>query len=534
MMMILIIAGFVLVNVVILMAKSSNMISPQSSRSLGQEHHAPGGDPQAVKSKKLASAVEGLRSLLRSETDQSSAAGSTPPPPPPPPAAATVPPPPPGPPPTPPSAGAPPPPPGPPPIPAPAAPAAGPTDWEYCGGDYGQTHETGGKGRLIAEKHRCPQNFPRCVGYVPDQKLGKCAAVAGAAPAAPPSPPLPHPASAAAAPLEAAPPGVPPLPANVRPSIPNGHRCNCADYFADSGVKLDACSWTQKFCDLNNHPGCKPGCVHIPNKGYANKGICVQWPPKNVNPDGDFPTGVVGSPVDGKKVVAFSYYGGCNPRYNGGAVANAVRVAKFFPGWEMRLYHDDSVNQKALAWLGTQPHVKLVHMDTSKVKNKMNWRFLVASDPTVEYFEIRDIDSRVSNRDYQAVMEFVGSGKNFHVLRDHPSHSNYAMSGGMWGGTHAAVPDMESRLTRIGGGGYLADMNFLNAQIWPIAQKSLMQHDSYSCDRYGGGGRPYPTKRIGAEHIGAVFPDGKLDGKERAGDANTVLNTGGCNGRCCT
>ena len=306
-MMILIIAGFVLVNVVIFMAKSSNMISPQSSRSLGQEHHAPGGDPQAV-SKKLATAVEGLRSLLRkNEADQSSAAGSTPPPtptppppppPPPPPTPPTPPPPPagvpsppPGPPPTPPSAGVPPPPQGPPPIPAPAAPAAGPTDWEYCGGDYGQTHETGGKGRLIVEKHRCPQDFPRCVGYVPDQKLGKCgAAVTGAAPAAPPSAPLPPPASAAAAPPEAAPPGVPPLPANVRPSIPNGHKCDCADYFADSGVKLDACSWTQKFCDLNNHPGCKPGCVHIPNKGYANKGICVQWPPKNVNLDGDFPT----------------------------------------------------------------------------------------------------------------------------------------------------------------------------------------------------------------------------------------------------
>eukprot|EP00947_MAST-08B_sp_MAST-8B-sp1_P000364 g364.t1 len=360
MMMILIIAGFVLVNVVILMAKSSNMISPQSSRSLGQEHHAPGGDPQAKAKEEMAAAQQRADEAVKSK------------------------------------------------------------------------------------------------------KLASA------------------------------------------------------------------------FCDLNNHPGCKPGCVHIPNKGYANKGICVQWPPKNVNLDGDFPTGVVGSPVDGKKVIAFSYYGGCNPRYNGGAVANAVRVAKFFPGWEMRLYHDDSVNQKALAWLGTQPHVKLVHMDTSKVKNKMNWRFLVASDPTVEYFEIRDIDSRVSNRDYQAVMEFVGSGKNFHVLRDHPSHSNYAMSGGMWGGTHAAVPDMESRLTRIGGGGYLADMNFLNAQIWPIAQKSLMQHDSYSCDRYGGGGRPYPTKRIGAEHIGAVFPDGKLDGKERAGDANTVLKSGGCKGRCCT
>jgi hypothetical protein len=28
-------------------------------------------------------------------------------------------------------------------------------------------------------------------------------------------------------------------------------------------------------------------------------------------------------------------------------------------------------------------------------------------------------------------------------MRDHPSHSNYAMSGGMWGGTHNAIPNLK-------------------------------------------------------------------------------------------
>eukprot|EP00666_Eupelagonemidae_sp_cell4sb_P005426 gene5426-1190_t len=57
------------------------------------------------------------------------------------------------------------------------------------------------------------------------------------------------------------------------------------------------------------------------------------------------------------------------------------------------------------------------------------------------------------------------------------------------------MPDMEARLReRDPQGRYLTDMLFLGSEVWPAAQKSLMQHDSFSCDKYGGG-RPFPTQR---------------------------------------
>ena len=117
-----------------------------------------------------------------------------------------------------------------------------------------------------------------------------------------------------------------------------------------------------------------------------------------------------------------------------------------------------------------------------------------------------------------AVDEWVASKKAFHVMRDHPSHSNFAMSGGMWCATGQAVPDIKERLHQHQmDKTYLQDMNFLNAVIWPIARQSLIQHDSFSCERFGGG-LPFPTKRNGFEHVGSVY----IGGKMRQGDVDIL------------
>ena len=83
---------------------------------------------------------------------------------------------------------------------------------------------------------------------------------------------------------------------------------------------------------------------------------------------------------------------------------------------------------------------------TGSSLNSMSWRFLPASDSAVQRFCVRDIDSRLSIREKAAVDDWMKLGEKFHVMRDHPSHSKYAMSGGMWCGTQDAVPDMNKRL----------------------------------------------------------------------------------------
>ncbi len=47
-------------------------------------------------------------------------------------------------------------------------------------------------------------------------------------------------------------------------------------------------------------------------------------------------------------------------------------------------------------------------------------------------------------------------------------------------------------------------MAFLAEEVWPLraTRSGLLQHDSFSCDRWGGGA-PFPTQRSGLEFVGA-------------------------------
>ena len=51
------------------------------------------------------------------------------------------------------------------------------------------------------------------------------------------------------------------------------------------------------------------------------------------------------------------------------------------------------------------------------------------------------------------------------------------------------------------------DMSFLAKVVWPIAETSVMQHDSFSCEQFGGG-RAFPSARIDGAYVGSVFLNG--------------------------
>jgi len=219
----------------------------------------------------------------------------------------------------------------------------------------------------------------------------------------------------------------------------------------------------------------------------------------------------------GTTVVSYSLYGS-NPRYTDGAVANAQLMPEVYPGWQMRVYYDSTVPEHILTKLGAYSYANLVRGDPTL--SPMLWRFLVASDYTVNRYVVRDIDSRLSGREKAAVNEWINSSNAFHVMRDHPSHSNYAMSGGMWGGTKEAFPHMKDLLGGIGSE-YIADMNFLTKMVWPIAKQSIMQHDAFGChSSKWGKTQPFPSIRLGAEHVGSVYVGGNM----RQGDVDILKN----------
>ena len=160
-------------------------------------------------------------------------------------------------------------------------------------------------------------------------------------------------------------------------------------------------------------------------------------------------------PQEGKlqQVIAFSLFGpstgeGWQSRYGDGALSNALLMPIVFPGWRMWVYHDDTVPHALLASLTKQPHVTLLNMSSraAQLPNPRSWRFLVASDPRVGRWLLRDIDSRLIARDKAAIDEWIASGRRFSVMRDHPGQAAYPINAGMWGGTRDALPCLSAMM----------------------------------------------------------------------------------------
>ena len=143
----------------------------------------------------------------------------------------------------------------------------------------------------------------------------------------------------------------------------------------------------------------------------------------------------------------------------------------------------------------------------------MLWRFRVAIDPQVSIFTVRDADSRLTPRDAAVISDWLRHpDAYFHCIRDHPSHSAYAVSGGLWGGRPAQLATAGNGKVRevfetvMGkyGAGYLQDMNFLGQKVWPLVKDHAYCHDSFTCERYPSS-HAFPVARIGSEHLGEVY-----------------------------
>lgn len=205
-----------------------------------------------------------------------------------------------------------------------------------------------------------------------------------------------------------------------------------------------------------------------------------------------------------KRVISFGLYG-AKEKYTLGAIKNAKLAQTYFPGWVCRFYVTSDVPPDVVDRLKELGSEILSIPSGMGYSSGMFWRFLVASDESVDRYIVRDVDSRLNARDRVAVEEWIHSGKPVHILRDHVNHC-IVMNGGMWGGVKSAVPDMKSLVDSWSSRDqYMADLHFLEKSVWPIVKENHIAHDSYCCDRFPNT-RPFPTQRSTTyQHVGQVF-----------------------------
>lgn len=93
------------------------------------------------------------------------------------------------------------------------------------------------------------------------------------------------------------------------------------------------------------------------------------------------------------------------------------------------------------------------------------------------------------------------------------------MNGGLWGGTKGAIKNMKELANKYKQNRYNDDQNFLTSVIWPLIKDNQISHDSACCEMFPNA-HPFPTRRIGWEHIGSVISDQEAP---RAGDTGIFL-----------
>lgn len=210
-----------------------------------------------------------------------------------------------------------------------------------------------------------------------------------------------------------------------------------------------------------------------------------------------------------RNVISYSVYGE-SPKYLVGMVRNIELAAQLYPNWYVAVYCDHNA-YNFLSPYSNLHHTSLILHDDDHWCPRMMARFLIADDPTVERFIVRDADSRLSKREVEAVQQWINEGTRGHVMRDHPAHAQ-PMMGGLWGIRFsendfpckqwmgnairdylASYPE-NSQFRPYKTNDYADDQNFLHKFIWPYIQHSCTQHDSVSRHAYPGS-KPFPSPR---------------------------------------
>lgn len=202
------------------------------------------------------------------------------------------------------------------------------------------------------------------------------------------------------------------------------------------------------------------------------------------------------------KVIAFSLWGD-KPAYTIGAIRNADLAAELFPDWVCVFYCFSSVPESIISELQSRKNVlvRKVEGDYNTADSRgMFHRFLPAEEHGVEYMMSRDTDSRLSERERLAVDEWLKSGTDLHIMRDHPYHG-VPMLGGMWGvkgGKLKGIAAAMEEFTPTSDKGQ--DQAFLWEWVWDkvlTAELSCTVHDPFfskipfpqgSCRGNGNGG----------------------------------------------
>jgi hypothetical protein len=116
-------------------------------------------------------------------------------------------------------------------------------------------------------------------------------------------------------------------------------------------------------------------------------------------------------------------------------------MPRVYPGATVRVYIDEqhyAIQNIKERW----PWVEVVVKPNAAGSSGMFWRLEAACDKSYSHAIVRDVDSRVSEREADLVRDWIRSGLDLHCIREAPQHLLTPVLGGAHGYRTAAFPNM--------------------------------------------------------------------------------------------
>ena len=131
-----------------------------------------------------------------------------------------------------------------------------------------------------------------------------------------------------------------------------------------------------------------------------------------------------------KKIISTSLYGN-KDIYNYGLLLNVALNKLILPDWILRVYIDNTTNMDFISKIKNDNNIEIIKINT--LIGTMYHRFFPISDPNVDIFISRDLDSIITFYEKTMLSEWLNSDIQLHLIHEVlPGHRHIIM-GGMFG-----------------------------------------------------------------------------------------------------
>ena len=206
-----------------------------------------------------------------------------------------------------------------------------------------------------------------------------------------------------------------------------------------------------------------------------------------------------------RKLIAFSLWGD-NPKYCIGAIKNSQLRSEYYQDWICKFYIHENVPINYINQLREIDNVEIVICSSHPDWKFTTERFNAIDEGDVSHVIFRDTDSRLNQREADAVNQWIKEDKAIHIMKDHPYHGSFPILAGMWGINKNKFPynmrdSLKSYESRKIETQYHYDQIFLASYIWPNFYNDSTIHDEFFLKKL------FPSKRIENQFIGQSFDE---------------------------